>query len=81
MTTTKTSSKYEFTRLQKETDRINHIRITGAQTGNVFLAYRNNAELDSLRQLEKATILLINSGPTIKWNIPFGWWMMKQPSR
>ncbi len=40
--------KHEFTRPEKETDRINHIRITGAQTGNVFLAYRNNAELDSL---------------------------------
>ena len=40
--------KHEFTRPEKETDRINHIRITGAQTGNVFLAYRNNAELDNL---------------------------------
>lgn len=40
--------KHEFTRPEKETDRINHIRITGAQTGNVFLAYRNNTELDNL---------------------------------
>ncbi len=40
--------KHEFTRPDKELDRINHIKITGAQTGNVFLAYRNVAELDSL---------------------------------
>lgn len=40
--------KHEFTRPDKEQDRINHIRITGAQTGNVFLAYRNVAALDIL---------------------------------
>lgn len=40
--------KHEFTRPEKEQDRINHIRITGAQTGNVFLAYRNVATLDKL---------------------------------
>lgn len=40
--------KHEFTRPDKEQDRINHIRISGAQTGNVFLAYRDVAELDNL---------------------------------
>src|SRR5258706_7700392 len=30
--------KHEFTRPEKEQDRINHIITTGAQTGNVFLA-------------------------------------------
>ncbi len=40
--------KHEFTRPEKELDRINHISITGAQTGNVFLAYKNVAELDTL---------------------------------
>jgi uncharacterized protein (DUF1015 family) len=40
--------KHEFTRPEKEQDRINHIAISGAQTGNVFLAYRN---LDSIDQL------------------------------
>jgi uncharacterized protein (DUF1015 family) len=40
--------KHEFTRPEKEQDRINHIRITGAQTGNVFLAYRNVAAMDTL---------------------------------
>ena len=40
--------KHEFTRPEKELDRINHIKTSGAQTGNVFLAYRNNVGLDTL---------------------------------
>ena len=40
--------KHEFTRPEKEQDRINHIKTTGAQTGNVFLAYRNEEELDKI---------------------------------
>ncbi|MEO7445186.1 MAG: DUF1015 family protein [Ferruginibacter sp.] len=40
--------KHEFTRPEKEQDRINHITITGAQTGNVFLAYKNITEIDTL---------------------------------
>ncbi len=40
--------KHEFTRPQKEQDRINHIKITGAQTGNVFLAYKNVDEIDTV---------------------------------
>ncbi len=40
--------KHEFTRPEKERDRINHITTTGAQTGNVFLAYKNVAEIDQL---------------------------------
>ena len=40
--------KHEFTRPEKELDRINHIKTTGAQTGNVFLAYRNVEAIDTL---------------------------------
>ncbi len=40
--------KHEFTRPEKELDRINHIKTTGAQTGNVFLAYKNVNEIDGL---------------------------------
>ncbi len=40
--------KHEFTRPEKEQDRINHIKTTGAQTGNVFLAYKNVDAIDSL---------------------------------
>ena len=40
--------KHEFTRPDKELDRITHITQTGAQTGNVFLAYRNVKVIDDL---------------------------------
>jgi uncharacterized protein (DUF1015 family) len=40
--------KHEFTRPEKENDRINHIKTSGAQTGNVFLAYRDVAEMDAV---------------------------------
>ena len=40
--------KHELTRPEKEQDRINHIRISGAQTGNVFLAYRTETSIDEL---------------------------------
>lgn len=40
--------KHEFTRPEKEKDRINHIKTTGAQTGNVFLAYRNVTAIDDI---------------------------------
>jgi len=45
--------KHELTRPDKEQDRIDHIKTTGAQTGNVFLAYRNNDAAD--RIIEKWT--------------------------
>lgn len=38
--------KHEFTRPEKEQDRINHIKTTRAQTGNVFLAYRDVKEIN-----------------------------------
>jgi len=40
--------KHEFTRPEKELDRINHIKATRAQTGNVFLAYTDVPELNVL---------------------------------
>lgn len=40
--------KHEFTRPEKEKDRINHMRTIRAQTGNVFLAYRNVLDMDQL---------------------------------
>ncbi|GAA0534682.1 DUF1015 domain-containing protein [Chitinophaga japonensis] len=40
--------KHEFTRPEKEQDRINHIKATRAQTGNVFLAYTDVPELNVL---------------------------------
>ncbi|HEY6063355.1 MAG TPA: DUF1015 family protein [Chitinophagaceae bacterium] len=40
--------KHEFTRPEKEKDRIDHMRSIEAQTGNVFLAYRDVMELNAL---------------------------------
>lgn len=40
--------KHEFTRPEKEQDRINHIYTTQAQTGNVFLAYRDVDEMNDI---------------------------------
>ena len=40
--------KHEFTRPDKELDRINHIKTTGAQTGNVFLTYKNIDAIDEI---------------------------------
>ena len=40
--------KHEFTRPEKEKDRIDHMLAIRAQTGNVFLAYRDVKELNAL---------------------------------
>lgn len=40
--------KHEFTRPEKELDRIHHIQTTRAQTGNVFLACKDIKELNDL---------------------------------
>jgi uncharacterized protein (DUF1015 family) len=40
--------KHEFTRPDKEKDRINNIKTTRAQTGNVFLAYNDVPEVNFL---------------------------------
>lgn len=40
--------KHENTRADKELDRIRHVEALNAQTGPIFLAYRDNAELGKL---------------------------------
>ena len=40
--------KHELTRPEKEKDRIDHMRTLRAQTGNVFLAYRDVMEINAL---------------------------------
>jgi uncharacterized protein (DUF1015 family) len=42
--------KHELTRPEKELDRINHIKTTCAQTGNVFLAFRDVDELNGIME-------------------------------
>ncbi len=40
--------KHEFTRPEKEKDRINHMETIRAQTGNVFMAYRDVTNINAL---------------------------------
>lgn len=40
--------RHEFTRPEKELDRINHIKTTHAQTGIVFLAYNDQADVQQI---------------------------------
>ena len=40
--------KHEFTRPDKEKDRIDHMLTIGAQTGNVYLAYKNVPAIDEV---------------------------------
>ena len=40
--------KHEFTRKDKEDDRTRHVRETGAHTGPVFLAYRDDNDIQKL---------------------------------
>jgi uncharacterized protein (DUF1015 family) len=47
--------KHEFTRPEKEKDRIDHMRTIRAQTGNVFIAYRDVMEVNALINGWKAT--------------------------
>ena len=47
--------KHELTRPEKEKDRVDHMKITRAQTGNVFLAYRDVMEVNALINGWKAT--------------------------
>jgi uncharacterized protein (DUF1015 family) len=43
-----TIKKHEFTRPEKEKDRIDHMRTIEAQTGNVFIAYRDVTAINAL---------------------------------
>jgi len=47
--------KHELTRPEKEKDRVDHMKATRAQTGNVFLAYRDVMEINALINGWKAT--------------------------
>ena len=53
--------KHEFTRPEKEDDRTRHIDITNANTGPVFLTYRNDGKLKNV------TLEILNSHPNISF--------------
>jgi uncharacterized protein (DUF1015 family) len=43
-----TIKKHEYTRPEKEQDRVNHVDVTDAQTGPIFLTYRAKEEISTL---------------------------------
>jgi uncharacterized protein (DUF1015 family) len=53
--------KHEFTRPEKELDRINHIKTTRAQTGIVFLAYNDQADVQQIISEWKSTHEPVNN--------------------
>lgn len=53
-----TVKKHENTREDKELDRIRHVDMTDAQTGPIFLAYRSDAELNSITRQVMETAAL-----------------------
>jgi len=53
--------KHEFTHPEKEDDRTRHIDITNANTGPVFLTYRNDGKLKNV------TLEILNSHPNISF--------------
>jgi uncharacterized protein (DUF1015 family) len=48
--------KHEFTRPEKEKDRIDHMQTIKAQTGNVFMAYRDVKEINAIINEWKETV-------------------------
>ena len=50
--------KHEFTRADKEVDRIKHVDICSAHTGPIFLAYKSSSVLDEIiaKETEKAPL-------------------------
>ncbi len=64
--------KHEFTRPEKEQDRIAHIKTTGAQTGNVFLAFRDVDELNEIIEKwkdEKSPVYNFTSEDTVQHSV------------
>jgi uncharacterized protein (DUF1015 family) len=66
--------KHEYTRPEKEKDRIDHMLAIKAQTGNVFLAYRDVAAMNDLvnkvKQITPTYNFIANDGITHKiWTV------------
>lgn len=72
--------KHEFTRPEKEKDRIDHMRTIEAQTGNVFLAYNNVHEVDLVIYNWKNTrqpVYDFTAGDGIRHTV----WVINEPAR
>ncbi|MFA6234925.1 MAG: DUF1015 family protein [Bacteroidota bacterium] len=47
--------KHEFTRKDKEEDRCNHVRVTNAHTGPIFLTYPDHPDIDAIVDAVRST--------------------------
>ncbi len=52
--------KHEYTREDKELDRINHVDYCNANTGPIFLTYKRDKEIEKIVELETKNIPLYN---------------------
>lgn len=72
--------KHEFTRPEKELDRINHIKTTRAQTGIVFLAYRDQEDVQQLIADWKHNHKPVNDF-TAEDGVHHRFWVMDDPEK
>jgi len=70
--------KHEFTRPDKEDDRVRHIETLNSQTGPVFLTYRANATLDELFKKKSAEAPEIDF--TAKDGVRHTAWVISDPA-
>ena len=68
--------KHEFTRPQKEQDRVNHIDALNAQTGPVFLVYRAQRRLDEI--LQQVAQLPAVVDVTLSDGVRHQFWVMRE---
>ena len=69
--------KHEFTRPDKEDDRVRHIEALDSQTGPVFLVYRDNPALERIRQQEMAKPAVVDF--TAKDGVRHTAWVISEP--
>ncbi len=69
--------KHENTRADKEVDRIRHVDTCNAQTGPIFLCYRNHAVIDGIaaRTMESEPVCDFTSGDRIRNRV----WIISDP--
>jgi uncharacterized protein (DUF1015 family) len=70
--------KHEFTRPDKEDDRVRQIEALNAQTGPVFLTYKHNAEVDSL--VARATSAAPEVDVTADDGVRHTLWTLRDPA-
>jgi len=71
--------KHEFTRPQKEQDRVNHIDALNAQTGPVFLVYRAEQRLDEVLRLVSNTTAEVDV--TLDDGVRHEFWVVRGPAQ